>query len=180
MVLRIWQHEENKSDSDKIILVWGLHLSGMAYLGNKIVDVQPCLFNHNTVIFCMFGGIFTSINCIRNDIQLFPDSFKQHINIIDFPMCRTIFKRSASLHNSNDVKKSYNVIKLRKLHYIEVTIKNKTIDAQHLKENITQLDVSLQKPNQEVPLMKTKSTSQLLTMDHLNRMLDVSYLPILL
>ncbi|XP_044759353.1 UV radiation resistance-associated protein isoform X2 [Coccinella septempunctata] len=172
VVLRIWQHEENNSDCDKMILVWGLHLSGMVYLGNKIVDVQPSLFNHNTVIFCMFGGFFTSVNCIRNDIHQLPDSLSQHLNVIDFPTNRIVYKRITTLYNPNNVKRSYNVDKLKKLHYKEVTIKNKTIDVQQLKEKITKLDVSLQKHDQQVPLMKTKSTSQLLTMDHLNRMLD--------
>lgn len=178
VVLRIWQHEEKNSDGDKMILVWGLHLSGLVYLGNKVIHMQPCLFNHNTVIFCMLGGFFTSVHCIRNDIHQLPDSFKQHMNILDFPKNKTIYKNTTSFHQSNDVRKSYNVDKLRKLHYTEIIIKNKTIEAQQLKEKITKLDVSIQKPEQQMPLMKTKSTSQLLTMDHLNRMLDEKPTPI--
>ncbi|KAL3284099.1 hypothetical protein HHI36_018267 [Cryptolaemus montrouzieri] len=173
IVLRIWQHEGDTSEHDTILLTWGVHLSGLIYIGSKVTDVQPSLFNSNTVIFYMFCGFFTGANCIKDNIQKLPHSLLEHSNMIDFPNNKTIFKCISSVYLRGEMKRSYTVEKLRKLHYLEVMIKNKSLDVHHIEDKISELDVLLQKPDMnDIPLSPMKSQPQLLTMNCLNRMLQ--------
>ncbi|KAK9881429.1 hypothetical protein WA026_016315 [Henosepilachna vigintioctopunctata] len=159
-VLRIWCRHGDNPDTDTILVTWGLHLSGLVYFSNRAIDMQPTLFLQNSIIFSMVGGFFVAANSIRADVTL-PSS-----------AALVVTKRVTTTCARGDLKRSYCVDKLRKLHYLEVMIKNKTLDVQRMSDSIAQLDVMTQGGCNEAHELPAKMPSQLLTMNCLNRMLQ--------
>ncbi|CAH1999062.1 unnamed protein product [Acanthoscelides obtectus] len=176
IVLRIWQCDIE--DSDKIVLTWGVHFSGLVYIGNKIADIQPHHFKNNTVIFYMLGGYFTSHHMIRTDLQK-PVPFHSSMNISNKNTNETsVCKRLAMKVNKNEVHNSYNIQKLRKLQSLQLQIKNKCVDVQNIRDKINALignNVREDNTSSE-PVSSPSSTvryaPQLLTMNSLNKMLQ--------
>ncbi|XP_017777577.1 PREDICTED: UV radiation resistance-associated gene protein [Nicrophorus vespilloides] len=170
-VLRIWNDCE-------LILTWGINLSGLVYLGNKFGDIYPELFTENTVILHLRGGYFTSINCVRCDVAR-PLPFIDHLNVVSTEDSMYIYKIASDKNQSSDVKNTYNLSKLRKLRSLQISIRNKSLEVQALKDKI---DFKCQggsenERNCKESTSKTKTDSnvryapQLLTMTSLNKML---------
>ncbi|XP_022911167.2 UV radiation resistance-associated protein [Onthophagus taurus] len=173
-VLRIWQ--TSKSESDKIVLAWGINFSGLVYLGNKLADVQPSSFKDNTVILHLHSGYFTSSASLRTDLQTFVP-FIDHLNIVSTEDNTKVYRTVSIRIPSRDIKKSYNVEKLRRLQSLQLTLKNKNLELDHLRNRISKLagydeDNSV---DSESPIMGQDSgiryEPQPLTMNSLNKLL---------
>lgn len=175
LVLRVWLH--NLQETDTIVSTWGVNLSGLVYLGNKTADIQQAFFGPNAVIFCMKGGFFTSYNVIKCD-DLKSPPFIHNVNVDN---SENIFKRTCVSRIKSEVRDSYNIEKLRKLHSLQVTIKNKSLDVQSLKENIQMkcgsdgLDSQIlsDSTSNSSPNVNIRYAPQLLTMKSVNKMLQV-------
>lgn len=177
IVLRVWQH--NNNESDQIVLTWGVHFSGLVYIGNKIADIQPLYFKSNTVIFCIFGGYYTSLKVIRFDLEK-SIPFMGNLNAIDIINNKVIYKRIAVKCPSTEIQLSYNVEKLKKVQYLQIQIRKKSLEVQNIQEKI---NVFLNGNNSERDSVSQETTAnssiryapQLLTMNSLNKMLKVCY-----
>lgn len=176
VVVRVWQH--NIDESDQVVLTWGIHFSGLVYIGNKIADLQPLYFKSNTVIFCLLGGYYTSLNAIIFD-QEKSIPFSSNLNAIDILNDKVIFKRIAVKCHPVEIQPSYNVEKLRKIQHLQIQIKRKSLEVQNVQDKI---DVFLNGNNlverENVPKEPDTKSSiryapQLLTMNSLNKMLHV-------
>lgn len=176
-VLRIWQAHENSLD--KIILTWGVNISGLVYLGNKLSDIQPHYFNPNTVIFKMRGGYFTSYITLKLDVTE-PFPFIDHLNVIGTDTSEKVYRCTEIKIDASDAKSSYNVKKLQKLHSLQISIRNKSIDAEMIRDKIDVLsgltDKGSQTPVNSSPVGENPNVRyapQPLTMNSLNKMLQV-------
>lgn len=171
VVLRIWQ---DGLEEDKILITLGIYLSGLIYIGNKPTDIQPCLFHTNTVIFFMNGGFFTNINSIHKDVKIDPKASIDDITNNVGSCLKLSYKYRVKSFPKNELKNSYKLNDLRKLHYTQILIKNKCLDTLHLQEKISNEDVLLQKPAVENDSsLVSRQSSQLLTRTFLNKMLEV-------
>ncbi|KAJ8927867.1 hypothetical protein NQ314_019611 [Rhamnusium bicolor] len=177
IVLRIWQH--CCDGADKIILTWGVHFSGLVYIGNKIAEIQPIYFKSNSVIFFMQGGYYTNHKVINTDLQK-PVPFLSNLNVINTLNDKVIYRRIAIKTLRSEVQSSYNINKLRRLHNIQVEIKKKCTEVQNMRDKINVKNgLSFNVETDSEPLTSTPSSStkiryapQLLTMNSLNRMLQ--------
>lgn len=179
IVLRIWQ--STNDNGDKIVLTWGVHFSGLVYVGNKLSDIQPIYFKHNSVIFSMAGGYFTSHHMIRSDLQK-PIPFLASVNVVNTLKDPIIFKRAAVSVNRHEIQSSYNIEKLRKLHSLQLQIKKKATDVQIIREKINSLHCLETDSNyidtvESLPIQNNliRYAPQLLTMNSLNKMLQVIF-----
>ena len=156
-----------------------MNLSGLVYLGNKIADIQPAFFNPNSVIFNIRGGFFTSRHVLNEECSK-PPPFIDSLNVMEVGGCKQIFKKTSVQVPKSEVRSSYNIDKLRKLHSLQVTIKNKSLDVQGVREKI-ELKCGINAPEEqsspEVPCNSSPSNvryaPQLLTMKSVNKMLEV-------
>ncbi|KAJ8979567.1 hypothetical protein NQ317_019142, partial [Molorchus minor] len=177
VVLRIWQC--CKDGADKIILTWGVHFSGLVYIGNKLAEIQPVYFKSNSVIFCMQGGYFTSHYVINTSMQK-PVPFLRNVNVIDTLTDKVIYKHVAIKTSHSEIQNSYNLDKLRRLHSLQVEIKKKGIEVQNIKDKISaksgvHLNNGRETSNSPGPSSHTDSVRyapKLLTMNSLNKMLQ--------
>lgn len=177
-MLRIWQKQENNKDI--ILLTWGINLSGLIYLGNKVTDLQPILFNENSVILQLRGGYFSSLKCLKSNT---PNSFilSKNVNVTQDKDCLKILKYSNMKYAPNETKASYDVNKLRKLHSLQIRIRNKSLDVQMLRDEINTRCPLCTNNTQEIAIARTEPEKspniryapQLLTMNCLNKMLQV-------
>lgn len=176
IVLRVWHHCSNESN-DLIVLTWGVHFSGLVYIGNKIADIQPLYFKPNTVIFSMFGGYYTNLKVIRFDLEK-PLPFLSNLNAIDIVNDKAIYKRVAIKCHSNEIQVSYNVEKLEKVQCLQIQIKNKSLEVQNIQDKIYVFLNGTKAERVGIP-QETKESSpvryapQLLTMNCLNKLLHV-------
>lgn len=164
---------------DSILLTWGINLSGLVYLGSKLSNIQPISFNRNTVIFHMRGGYFTSHITLRTDLPK-PPPFIDNLNIISSEEKTKIYKSTGIKTTATDLKKSYNVMKLQKLHSLQIAIRNKSMDVELIRDKINVITghgprgkpLSSPEPcsSQE---SNVRYAPQLLTMTSLNKMLQV-------
>lgn len=115
IVIRLWHHSEH---GDQVITVWGVYFSGLVYLGPKLVSSDPSTFQSNTIIFYMKGGYFTAPHCFKTE-RLPP-----------------VRKRTTPL-NAADVKPSYTVSSLSRLHTVQHAIKKQVQAVDLLREKIT-------------------------------------------
>lgn len=173
IVLRIWHHSNN--GSDQILLTWGVHFSGLVYLGNKIAEIQPVYFKSNTVIFCMFGGYYTSLKVIKLDLER-PIPFLNNLNAIDIRKDKVIYKRVAIKSNLNEIRPSYNLNKLKKIQ--DLQIKKNSLDVQNIQDKINIFlngtnSESERHPKEMNACSSIRYAPQLLTMNCLNKMLQV-------
>lgn len=176
IVLRVWHHCSNQSD-DQIVLTWGVHFSGLVYVGSKIADIQPLYFKPNTVIFSMFGGYYTSLKVIKFDLEK-PIPFLSNLNAIDIANDKAIYKRVAVKCPSNEIQDSYNVEKLKKVQYLQIQINKRSLEVQNIQEKINVFLNGKKNERDSIP-QDTKASStiryapQLLTMNCLNKLLQV-------
>lgn len=183
VVLRIWQHCAD--GADKIILTWGVHFSGLVYIGNKIAEIQPVYFKNNSVIFYMQGGYYTSHHVIKTDLEK-PIPFLSNVNLINTLNKKVIYRRIAIKAFQCEIQDSYSLDKLRRLHSLQIEIKKKSTEVQNVRDKtMTQnysdssADASLR--CESIPSSSTchiRYAPQLLTMNSLNRMLQVSFVVI--
>lgn len=176
IVVRVWRH--GSGDFDTIITTWGVNLSGLIYLGNKITEIQPPFFNSNTVIFNIKGGFFTCKEVIGH-AEGRPLPFVDNLN---WSSDRTLCKKTSIWGLKSEVRNSYNLNKLRRLHSLQVSIRNKSLDVQVIREKINiRFGIESADSGQslvESPLEsspKIRYAPQLLTMKSVNKMLEVYY-----
>ncbi|RZC33793.1 sporulation-specific protein 15 [Asbolus verrucosus] len=177
LVLRVWQHVCDGPDT--IISTWGINLSGLVYLGNKIAEIQPAFFNPNTVIFNIRGGFFTSHHVINRDSAR-PPPFIDNLNLkMTDDGNKQIFRKTSIQTLKSEVRSSYNINKLRKLHSLQVTIRNKSLDVQVVREKIEVKCGMHNLEKQSLPETPHSSSPsniryapQLLTMKSVNKMLE--------
>lgn len=177
-VLRLWQVND---EVDSMITTWGINFSGLVYLGDKLPDLQPLAFIENTVILYLRGGYFTSFRrlSLSTEEQL---PFIDYLNILSSEdkmfMCRYVGLK----FNPGDMGCSYNVEKLRRLQSLQIGVKNRHFDVQLLKEKIFQMWTFCQPEvdcspdsmcSPETPETEVGYAPQLLTMNCLNKMLEV-------
>ncbi|KAF5282259.1 hypothetical protein FQR65_LT14391 [Abscondita terminalis] len=179
-VIRIWQAQE-RGDTDVVIATWVINLSGLAYLGVKLSEIQPDSFNENSVILHLRGGYFASYISLRTDLQK-PLQFIDSLNVLSDEFDTKIFRTTALKMCRSEIKQSYNVSKLHKLHLLQLSIKNQSSDVQRLRDNITNKcglcnldDVKETTSFDRIP--RRQNSSQLLTMTTLNKMLQAQVKP---
>jgi hypothetical protein len=179
VVLRVWRHSCDAADA--IVSTWGVNLSGLVYLGNKIAEIQPAFFTPNTVIFNIRGGFFTSRQVVTEESGKSPP-FVDNLNVKAVDGCKQVFRRTAVRAPKAEVRSSYNINKLRKLHSLQVTIRNKRLDVQVVREKIEVkcgLNNSDEANSPESPRASSPSNvryaPQLLTMKSVNKMLEVRH-----
>ncbi|XP_065202120.1 UV radiation resistance-associated protein [Planococcus citri] len=114
IVIRVWEHYENE---DNIVTVWGVYFSGLSYIGPQIATEQLSKFSKNTLVFYMHGGYFTSSEYLLNDEP-------------------TLARISTMSLNHNDVRKSYTLDNLLRLHNIQRSIKEQTEESMALHDKI--------------------------------------------
>lgn len=175
-MLRIWKAQENSMDS--IVVTWGINLSGLVYLGSKLSDIPPTSFTENTVILQLHGGYFTS----RYSIKTAAAPFHENLNIINNSDGSKIFRKNKIKIPMQEIKSSYNIDKLRKLHSLQIRIKNGSSDVQNLRDRISAKcalcdDRPIETPTRIEPPATSPNSNiryapQLLTMNCLNRMLQ--------
>lgn len=174
IVLRVWHHNNNV---DQILLTWGVHFSGLVYIGNKIADIQPLYFKTNTVIFYMFGGYYTSLQVIKKDLEK-PIPFLNNLNAIDILNDKVIYKRIAVKCQPTETQVSYNIDKLKKIQHLQIQIKRKSSEVQNIQEKINVFLNGVNSERENIPQGTNVGTNiryapQLLTMNSLNKMLQV-------
>lgn len=108
----MWHHEK-ENVPDKIILTWGIYLSGLVYLGTKLSDIQPASFNDNSVIFQLNGGYYTSKHCITT-VSLKPLPFIDSLNVLSDEDNTSIIRYSSVKCAKSEVRMTYNVKKLQR------------------------------------------------------------------
>nr|XP_023015166.1 UV radiation resistance-associated gene protein [Leptinotarsa decemlineata] len=177
VVLRIWQHCED--GDDKILLTWGVHFSGLCYLGNDSILVQPRYFKDYSVIFCMQGGFYTSHQVIKTDLQI-PIPFISDVNVIDTLNSKVIYKKVAIEVSRHEVQRSCNLEKLRRVHDLQIQIRNETVEANHMRDKLNALCGFNQRVETETQSLESDLSGsassvwyapQMLTMNSLNKML---------
>ncbi|XP_074032875.1 UV-resistance associated gene isoform X2 [Leptinotarsa decemlineata] len=177
VVLRIWQHCED--GDDKILLTWGVHFSGLCYLGNDSILVQPRYFKDYSVIFCMQGGFYTSHQVIKTDLQI-PIPFISNVNVIDTLNSKVIYKKVAIEVSRHEVQRSCNLEKLRRVHDLQIQIRNETVEANHMRDKLNALCGFNQRVETETQSLESDLSGsassvwyapQMLTMNSLNKML---------
>ncbi|XP_044254871.1 LOW QUALITY PROTEIN: UV radiation resistance-associated protein [Tribolium madens] len=175
LVLRVWRHIGDPPDT--IVTTWGVNLSGLIYLGSKLAEIQPAFFHPKTVIFYIRGGFFTSRHAVNDEDHKKPP-FLNNINIIDVGGNKQIFKKTAVQTAKSEVRSSYNINKLRKLHSLQVTIKNKGLDVQVVREKIevkcgtNSTETNFPESTQISSPNNIRYAPQLLTMKSVNKMLE--------
>lgn len=144
VVVRVWKSSKLK---DEIILTWGVHFSGLVYLGNKITDLQPKYFKANTVIFFMQGVYFTSQDCLRNDVEA---PFKNNLNLLPTsPGGLVLYRRAAIKAPKGEIASSYSLEKLRKLQELQRELKRRKLDVQNIRERIKSASERESKPGRK-------------------------------
>ncbi|XP_049775657.1 UV radiation resistance-associated gene protein [Schistocerca cancellata] len=114
IVIRLWLHR--KQEKDVVLTVWGVYFNGLIYLGPKLCS-DPSSFCINTIVFHMHGGYFTAPECFKEQPQK--------------------IRNSRILLNQSDVRPSYTVSLLLRLHTVQQAIKKQMLSAQSLREKIT-------------------------------------------
>lgn len=179
-VLRIWQEQKGELN-DNILLTWGVNLTGLVYLGSSLPAIQPAFFNSNTVIFEMRGGYFTSHITLRTDLQK-PLPFIDNLNVISDEQTTKMYRVTKVKLPPSEVSCSYNVKKLQQLHSLQIAIRNKSMEAQIVRDKINSIcglvDCERRESERSLPTMtgtddNVRYAPQLLTMNSLNKMLQV-------
>lgn len=177
VVLRIWQANK-RADMDTIITTWGIHFSGLVYIGNRLPDISASHLKENTVILHLRGGFFTSHQAIRTDLVK-PLPFIDYLNVISNESDTKPFKYTICEMPVSEIRTSYDATKLQRLHYLQIRIKNKGFDTDILRQKI---ELKCGFNENEIPNNSDESTdedisiryaTQLLTMNSLNKMLQV-------
>lgn len=166
---------------DSVITTWGINFSGLVYLGTKLSEIHPMYFKENSVILQLRGGYFTSHKTIKVSLRE-PLPFIDNLNIISNEENTKPFKYTANVVPKGDVKISYDSEKLRRLHSLQISIRNKTIDAKIVREKIDlkcgNFDGDKKDKENEGEASSSCASNvryapQLLTMNSLNKMLQV-------
>ncbi|XP_060535872.1 UV radiation resistance-associated protein [Cylas formicarius] len=170
VVVRVWR--ASKTGDDAVVLAWGVNFSGLAYLGNKIADLQPAYFRDDTVIFFMRGGYFTSHLYLRNDptSKPTPPRLTKNLNLIDNGRGKLLYRRVATKNRAAETLPSYGSEKLRKLIELQAKIRERAADVREVKEKIKNCSQK-SAADQAGELTGVRFASQLLTMNTLNKML---------
>lgn len=143
-------------------------------------EIQPSYFKDNSVIFQLRGGFFTSYKTLRADLPK-PLPFIDHLNLISTDHETQICKHTGCKVPRNELRQSYNVTKLQRIHALQLILKNKTLDAEAVREKI-EAKCGLRSNTRvtEIPTTSNGSVeppvryaTQLLTMNSLNKMLQV-------
>ncbi|XP_067007488.2 UV radiation resistance-associated gene protein isoform X2 [Anabrus simplex] len=98
-----------------MVTVWGVYFSGLIYIGPKLCP-DPSSLCLNTIVLHMQGGYFTAPHCFKETV---PKLRHTKVSI-----------------NSADVRPSYSVNLLSRLHTIQQAIKKQMLAAESLREKI--------------------------------------------
>ncbi|XP_046675744.1 UV radiation resistance-associated protein-like [Homalodisca vitripennis] len=115
VVIRVWCHPSD--GSEQMVTVWGVYFSGLSYLGPRLVGTDPSQFKSNTIVFHMQGGYFTAPHCFK---EARPAS---RVLSAEIPV--------------TDIRPSYSVSLLLRLHSIQQAIKQHSVAAASLRERIS-------------------------------------------
>ncbi|XP_073986915.1 UV-resistance associated gene isoform X3 [Rhodnius prolixus] len=115
VVIRLWMHGLG---SDRVITSWGLYFSGLVYIGTRLVGTDLSVLGPNTFVFHMHGGYFTGQHCFLDG------------NPVVTPRTLTIQL------DASQVKPSYSVGLLCRLHSLQQTVRKRSAAATVLKEQI--------------------------------------------
>ncbi|KAK9511035.1 hypothetical protein O3M35_005684 [Rhynocoris fuscipes] len=114
VVIRLWVHG---IENDRVITAWGLYFSGLVYIGARLVGTDLSMLGPNTFVFHMHGGYFTGQHCFLDAHPVTPRTLTIQLD-------------------SNQVKPSYSVSLLSRLHSLQQTVRNRTAASVLLKEQI--------------------------------------------
>jgi len=92
MVVRLWQCRDGQ-EQDTVLLVWGLYMSGLTYLGPSL-SRSGAQFKDCAIVLHMLGGFFTASQWLQQ------------------PIIRPHVRLSEILIPVPDVRPSYNVQRL--------------------------------------------------------------------
>ncbi|KAL1123920.1 hypothetical protein AAG570_001690 [Ranatra chinensis] len=116
IVIRLWVHPSGGGD-DQVITVWGVHLSGLVYVGGRLLCADPSLLGPNTLVFHMHGGYFTAPHCFLQPHPATPRTLT-----VQLP--------------ASQVKPSYTLKLLLRLHRMQLVIKKQAASAKALRDRI--------------------------------------------
>lgn len=128
----------------------------------------------------MRGGYFTSKITLKTDLQR-SLPFIDNLNLISDDEATRVYRVAKVKTSTSEVSNSYNVKKLQRLHSLQIAIRNKTMEAQMVRDKIDSI-CGLVGGDRESPRAppspkgdegNVRYAPQLLTMNSLNKMLQV-------
>lgn len=175
----MWQERVGELD-DSILSTWGVNLSGLVYLGNRLPCIQPSCFTSNTVIFHLRGGYFTSHATLKTDLPR-PLPFIDNLNVFSDEAVTRVYRVTKIRTSVGEMNGSYNVKKLQRLHSLQIAIRNKSMEAQMMRDKINSIcgltgmerEAPMASPSPSAAEENVRYAPQLLTMNSLNKMLQV-------
>ena len=117
IIIRVWK-KSSKDDTkaDETLFIWGISLTGLAYIGPKMPSTLASILNDNSLIFHLHGGFFAPPFCFKT----LPEA-----------------KRYLSIKiNASEVRDSYTVSKLSTLRRGMKVLKQQTDAVKNLREKI--------------------------------------------
>lgn len=177
-VLRIWNTIEG-SETDTILLSWGVNLSGLVYMGSKLSELQPECFKEKSVILHLHGGYFTAHAVLRTDLPKHLP-FIDNLNIISDEISTNVYRNTVIRCAKSEVKTSYRTDAVQKLHTLQLKIRNVWLDLDVIKKDLMSKCTSYKGDTPESSqesvdfdgeVVVERHPSQLLTMTTLNKML---------
>lgn len=146
--------------------------------------MQPEHFTENSVIFKLRGGYFTSHSMLRTDLPK-PPPFIDYVNVISSENCTAVFRYTCVKCMAKDLKNSFNIAKMQRIHSLQIQIRNRKMDTRNLEDEIHKrigltINASIG-ASEELSITYEQNNSvryepQLLTMSTLNKMLRVNLL----
>ncbi|XP_054285194.1 UV radiation resistance-associated protein-like [Macrosteles quadrilineatus] len=119
VVIRLWCHSATGEESTELVVaVWGIYFSGLAYIGPRLVTSDPSQFHSNTLILHMQGGYFTAPHCFKEP-RVEP---RRVVSVLMTPV---------------ELRQSYSVSRLLRLHSLQQAIKQHSVAAASLRERIS-------------------------------------------
>lgn len=117
IILRLWRRTKTVNGyADITLFTWGISFTGLEYIGTKLPNKLETVLLDNSLLFKIQGGYFAPAFCFINQPQL---KRYIHINV-----------------NSNEIRDSYSVNKLRSLRSKMQALKQQSDSVQALREKI--------------------------------------------
>lgn len=128
----------------------------------------------------MRGGFFTAHITLKTDLQR-PLPFIDHLNVISDDEKTRVYRVGRIRTTQSELNHSYNVKKLQRLHSLQIAIRNKSMEAQMVKDKINSIcgligderESPRSSPSPQGEEDSVRYAPQLLTMNSLNKMLQV-------
>lgn len=128
----------------------------------------------------MRGGYFTSHITLKTDLQR-PLPFIDNLNVISDDDATRVYRVTKVEMSASTLSSSYNVNKLQRLHSLQIAIRNKSMEAQMVRDKIDSIcglvggekDSPKTSASPKAEKDNVRYAPQLLTMNSLNKMLQV-------